>query len=107
MNAPSKVLAAALLAASPSCFVGSAGAAPLGTSLSLQDAVSPAAQTVQWRGHGWGGGHWGGGHGWGGGPGAGLAAGALLGGADAASRPWYGYGYDYDYAPGYYSYGYD
>jgi hypothetical protein len=38
--------------------------------------------------------------------GAGLAAGAIIGGAVAASGP-YGYGYGYDYAPGYYGYGYD
>jgi hypothetical protein len=35
-----------------------------------------------------------------------LAAGAIIGGAVAASRPWYGYDYDTDYSPGYYSYGY-
>jgi hypothetical protein len=44
-----------------------------------------------------------GGRGWGwGGPAAGLAAGAIIGGAIAASQP-----YGYDYAPGYYGYGYD
>ena len=108
MNLPSKTLAVALLAATSSGFVGTAGAAPIGPSLSLQDAAGSSVQTVQWRGHGgWGGGGWGGGwrgHGWGG-PAAGFAAGAILGGAVAASRPWYGY--DYDYAPGYYGYGYD
>ena len=36
-------------------------------------------------------------------PGIGLAAGAIAGGAIAASRPWYGYG-DYDYGSGYYGY---
>jgi hypothetical protein len=105
MNLPSKVLLAALLAASPSGLVGSAAAAPLGMPLSLQDAASPAVEAVQWRGH-WGGGRgWGGGHGWWGGPAAGLAAGAIVGGAIAASRPWYGYDYDYDYGPSYNSYG--
>jgi hypothetical protein len=107
MNLPSKTLAVALLAATPSWFAGPAGAAPLGAPLSLQDANGSSVQTVQWRGgghRGWGGG-WGGGHGWWGGPGAGFAAGAIIGGAVAASRPWYGY--DYDYAPGYYGYGYD
>jgi hypothetical protein len=33
----------------------------------------------------------------------GLAAGAIVGGTIAASRPWYGYGgYSYDYSPSYY-----
>ena len=36
-------------------------------------------------------------------PGIGLAAGAIAGGAIAASRPWYGYG-GYDYGSGYYGY---
>jgi BA14K-like protein len=102
MILPSKTLAVALLAATSSGFVGTAGAAPIGPSLSLQDAAGSSVQTVQWRGHGGWGGGWRG-HGWGG-PAAGFAAGAILGGAVAASRPWYGY--DYDYAPGY-SYGYD
>jgi hypothetical protein len=108
MNLPLKTLAVALIAATSSWFAGAAGAAPLGASLSLQDAASPMVQTVQWRGghRGWGGG-WGG-HGWWGGPAGGLAAGAIIGGAIAASRPYgYGYGYGYDYAPGYYGYGYD
>ena len=109
MNFPSKTLAVALLGASSACFAGTAGAAPLGAPLALQEASSPMVQTVQWRGHrgGWGG--WGG-RGWGGG--AGLAAGAIIGGAIAASRPYgydYGYapGYSYGYGPSYYSYGYD
>jgi BA14K-like protein len=89
---PSKALAVALLGATPSWFAGSAGAVPLGAP-GLQGAAGAAVQTVQWRG----------GRGWWGGPAAGLAAGAIIGGAVAASRPWYGY----DYAPGYYSYGYD
>jgi hypothetical protein len=33
-----------------------------------------------------------------------LAAGAIIGGAVAASQPWYGY--NYDYAPGYDGYAY-
>jgi hypothetical protein len=108
MNLPTKALAVALLAATSSWGAGAAGAAPLGsTSLTLQDASTPAVQTVAWRGGfgrgGWGGG-WRGGHGGGwGGPAAGLAAGAIIGGAVAASQPWYGY----DYSPGYYGYGYD
>jgi hypothetical protein len=100
MILPSKILAATLLAATPAWFVGSAVAAPIGASLGLHDGSGPAVQTVDWRGgRGWGG------HGWWGGPAAGLAAGAIIGGAVAASQPWYGY--DYDYAPGYYNYGYD
>jgi hypothetical protein len=110
MNRPSKALAVALLAATALWFAGPAGAVPLGSSLSLQDAAGAGVQTVAWRGGGgrgfgggWhGGGGWRGG-GWGGAA-AGLAAGAIIGGA-VASQPWYGY--DYDYAPGYYSYGYD
>jgi hypothetical protein len=107
MNLSSKTLAVALLAAAPWWLVSSASAAPLGAPLALQDgagaSVTSPVETVQWRGgRGWGGG-WRGGHGWWGGPAAGLAAGAIIGGAVAASQPWYGY----DYAPGYYSYGYD
>jgi hypothetical protein len=114
MNLSTKALAVALLSATSTWGAGAAGAAPLGNSLALQDASAPAVQTVAWRGGvghgGWGGrGGWGGGRGgWGwGGPAAGLAAGAIIGGAIAASQPYgYGYGYDYDYSPGYYSYGY-
>jgi hypothetical protein len=81
MNLPSKTLAAALLAAAPSWFAGSADAAPLAAPLSLQDAASPAVQTVQWRG--------------------GYSAAPVVGSGYGAG--YYGYGYD----PGYYSYGYD
>jgi hypothetical protein len=103
MNLPSKILAAALLAATPAWFAGSAAAAPMGVPPGLHDAAAPAPEAVAWRG-GWGGRGWGGwgGRGWGG-VGAGLAAGAIIGGAVAASEPWYGY----DHAPGYYGYGYD
>jgi hypothetical protein len=107
MNLPSKTLAVALLAAISSWSAGSANAEPLGARPAWQDAASSPIQTVEWRGgghRGWRG--WGGGRGWGG-PAAGLAAGAIIGGAAAASQPWYGYDYDYDYAPGYSSYGYD
>jgi hypothetical protein len=115
MNLPSKVLAVAVLAATAPWFAGSAGAAPLGAPLALQNAAGSAVQTVQWRGR-WGG------RGWWGGPAAGFAAGAIIGGAVAASQPWYGYDYygyspsyygyspsyyNYGYAPSYYSYGYD
>jgi hypothetical protein len=105
MNLPSQAFAVALLAATPSMLPGSAGAQPPGAPL-LQDTGSATVETVAWRGgfgHAWGGG-WRGGHGWWGGPAAGLAAGAIIGGAVAASQPWYGY--DYGYAPGY-AYDYD
>jgi BA14K-like protein len=103
MNLPSKAFAVALLAAAPSWLPISANAGPLGAVFAQQDA-GPTVQMVQWRGgdhRGWGGGWHGGWRGWGG-P-AGFAAGAILGGAVAASQPWYGY----DSAPGYYSYDYD
>jgi len=99
MNLPSKALAVAVLAATAPWFAGSAGAAPLGAPLALQNAADSGVQTVAWRG-GWGG------HGWWGGPAAGFAAGAIIGGAIAASQPWYGYDY-YGYSPSYYGYGYD
>jgi hypothetical protein len=99
MNLTSNILAVALLAATP--LASPAAAAPISAPLSLQGAAAAGSpvQTVEWRGghRGWGG------RGWWGGP-AGLAAGAIIGGAVAASRPWYGY--DYDYSPGYYGYGY-
>jgi hypothetical protein len=105
MNLPSKILAAAVLAATPTLFTGPAAAAPIGASSALHDTANPGVETVAWRGgfggHGWGGHGWGG-RGWGGAA-AGLAAGAIIGGAVAASQPWYGY----DYSPGYYGYGYD
>jgi BA14K-like protein len=108
MNLMSKTLAVCLLAASPACVTGVATAAPLGAPLGLRDASpdqTAPLEAVQWRGH-WGGHGWGGGwggHGWG----PGFAAGAIVGGALAAS-PWYGNDYyDYDSGPGYYSYGYD
>jgi hypothetical protein len=90
MNLPVRTLATALIAGSALSLAGTAGAVPLGASLSLRDASTPAVQQVQWR-RGWG---------WGG-LGVGLAAGAIIGGAIAASS--YGYGYGY---PGYYGYGY-
>jgi hypothetical protein len=100
MNLPSKAFAVALLAAAPSWFAPSANAGPLGASLAGQDAGA-SVQMVQWRGgdhRGWGGG-WRGGHDWWSGPAAGLAAGAIIGGAVAASQPYY----SYDYDPGYYA----
>jgi hypothetical protein len=91
MNLLNRTLAVALIAGGASSLSGSADAVPLGASLSLRDASTPALQTVQWRGWGWGG------------FGVGLATGAIIGGAIAASTyPAYSYGYGY---PGY-GYGY-
>ena len=66
-----------------------AAATPLAAPSAVQNAVTPAVETVQWR---WRRGAW-----------APLAGAAIIGGAIAASRPW---GYDnyygdYAYAPGY------
>jgi hypothetical protein len=68
----------------------------------LQNAAAPSIEAVQWR-RGWrgrGGGGWG----------PGIVAGAIVGGAIAATQPWnygyydgYGYGPGYGYAPGYYA----
>jgi BA14K-like protein len=100
MQNKTRLLAVALVAASIPGFSSVAAAAPLSQPLALQDraaATAPPVETVQfrrwggWRGRGWG---W-----WG----PGLAAGAIVGGPIAASRPW-GYGYydpGYAYAPGY------
>jgi hypothetical protein len=95
MSLPSMVFAC-LLIATPLGLAGTASAAPIGAPLGLHAAAGTTVETVQWRGR-WGG--WRGGPGWGWG---GLAAGAIIGGAIAASQPWYGY----DYAPGYYGYSY-
>jgi hypothetical protein len=99
MTSISRMLSGALLVGAALPLATPAGALPLGASLQLRDASTPAVQTIQWR-HGWGGGHWGhrGGWGWGG-VGLGFAAGALIGSALAA--PYYPYGY---YAPGYYAF---
>jgi BA14K-like protein len=99
MKVPLKLLAAAAFAVGASGFAVPAGAAPITAPSSLQNAASAPVESVQWRRWGWG---------------PGLAAGAIIGGAIAASRPWYGYDYydDYAYSPGYsyyaaptYSYG--
>jgi BA14K-like protein len=109
MKVPCKLLAAAVFAVGTPSFVAPAAAAPITAPSSLQNAAS--VETVQWRRWGWA---------------PGVAAGAIIGGAIAASRPWYGYNYyddyaydpgysygpsgynsyNYDYAPGTYSYGY-
>jgi BA14K-like protein len=107
MKVPCKLLAAAAFAIGTPSFAAPAGAAPITAPSSLQNAASAPVESVQWR-------RWGGWRGWG----PGLAAGAIIGGAIAASRPWYGYGYynnydDYAYSPygtgpsGYNSYNYD
>jgi hypothetical protein len=97
MNLRTNMLAAALIVGGASSLAGSADAVPLGASLSLKDASTPAAQTVRWR-RGWIG------------LGVGLAAGAAIA---SSYRYNYGYGYGYGYAPAYgygyapaYSYGY-
>jgi hypothetical protein len=100
MKAPCKLLAAAVLSAGALALAVPANAEPIAAPSSLQQAAAPTVETVAWRGGGW--------RGWG----PGLAAGAIIGGAIAATQPWYGYGYynDYAYAPGYdapsYSYEY-
>jgi hypothetical protein len=90
MNLPTKMLATALIAGGVSSFAGSADAVPLGASLALRDASTPAVQTVRWRGGGWIG------------LGLGLAAGAAI--ASSYRYNYYGYGYGYGYPA--YSYGY-
>lgn len=105
MNSLTKMLAVALAAGGVSSLAGSADAVPLGASLSLRDASTPAVQTVRWRGGGWIG------------LGLGLAAGAAIASSYRYNYYGYGYGYpaySYGYAPAYgygyapaYSYGYN
>jgi hypothetical protein len=93
MRISSKLLATAVAAAGAMSFNIAADAAPIMAPSSLQNAAAPPVESVQWRRWGWA---------------PGLAAGAVIGGAIAASRPWYGYNNyydDYAYAPAY-SYGY-
>jgi hypothetical protein len=103
MNLSSKILAAALMAATAPWLVAPAAAAPISSSPGLQNAAMPSVETVQYR-RGWRGGYRGGGFG---GVGLGLAAGAIIGGAIVgATRPYGYYGYsgydpDYGYAPDY------
>ena len=97
MNSLTKMLAVALIAGGVSSLAGSADAVPLGASLSLRDASTPAVQTVRWRGGGWIG------------LGLGLAAGAAIASSYRYNYYGYGYGYpaySYGYAPAY-SYGYN
>ena len=139
MKLAPKILAAFILGASPSCLIAPVSALPIGTGPGLKDASSDV-ETVRVAsrvgGIGVAGGRyvgagryagarpWVGGPGWR--PGYGLAAGAVIGGAIAASQPSYGdagYGYgayygsdpsyptSYDTGPGYpygaYGYGLD
>jgi BA14K-like protein len=94
MKTASTLLAAAGLAIGAAAIP--ANAAPITLPSSLQSAVTSPLETVQFR-------RWGGWRAWG----PGLAAGAIVGGAIAATTPWYGYNSynDYAYAPGY-SYAY-
>ena len=95
MNSLTKMLAVALIAGGVSSLAGSADAVPLGASLSLRDASTPAVQTVRWRGGGWIG------------LGLGLAAGAAIASSYRYNYYGYGYGYpaySYGYAPAYSGY---
>jgi hypothetical protein len=123
---PATILATTVLAASPLWLACSASAVPIGMGLALKDSPSSDIVTVRavvagragaagrvggvvgggryvgagrWADSGWAGAP----VGWR--PGYGLAAGALVGGAIAASQPGYGYGYDNGPDPGYYGYG--
>jgi len=101
-NLTKGIAVAAIALALPLTMGSSANAAPLmaGSALSTANTVSsPDVTQVRWRGHRGG---WGHRHGGWGGVGAGLAAGALIGGAIAASQgPYYGPGYGYAPGPAY------
>lgn len=106
MNRTFNILAAASMAACALWLAAPAAAAPITSSMGLQNALAPSAETVQYR-RGWRGGDRGGYRG--GRYGAGLVTGAIIGGAIlGATQPYgyYGYGsydpYGYGYAPGYY-----
>jgi hypothetical protein len=93
MKMPCKLLAVAALAAGAGSFAAPAGAAPITAPTSLKNAAAPQVEAVQWR-RGW--------RGWA----PGVVAGAIVGGAIAATQPWnygyYGGPYDaYAYDPGY------
>ena len=103
MTMSPKILAAALVAAAP-WLIAPVVAAPLSSSLGLENAVTRSIETVQYR-RGWRGGYYrdGGivGDGLGlAGAGIGLA-GAIVGGAIVGATHPYGYGPGYAYAPGY------
>jgi hypothetical protein len=112
MRLPTRTLAAALVVAAVPLYAGSASAAPLSQSVGLNNADVGQVEQVQYR-------RWNRGR-WIGPAAAGLAAGALIGGAIAASQyndGYYAYGaaprygaarynsgyYAYGAAPGYYS----
>jgi hypothetical protein len=108
MVVSTKIVAATLVAAAALWVAQPAAAAPMSSSLGLQNAISPLSESVQYR-RGWNGGYRGGyyrGGGFGG-AGLGLAAGAIIGGAIiGATQPYGYYGYSgYDpgssYDPGY------
>ena len=112
MTNSSRILAAALMATTAPWVIASVAAAPLSSSLGLQNAVTPSTETVQYR-RGWRGGYYRGGYYRDGGivgAGLGLAgagiglAGAIVGGAVVGATHPYGYdgyGPGYGYAPGY------
>lgn len=96
MKTSCRFLGVAALVAGTVSLALPAAAAPMAAPSSLHSAGTPSVETVRWRGRGWG---------WA----PGVAAGAIIGGAVAATQPWnWGYGYDgyaygpdYGYAPGY------
>ena len=91
MSTSSRILVAALAAATSAWVVAPAAAAPIASPMMLQRAVDPSVETVRYYGH----------HHGGAALGLGIA-GALIGGAilGAATQP-YGY-YGYPGYPGYY-----
>lgn len=105
INASYKILAAALMITAAPWIVVPVAAAPISSSLGLQNALAPLAETVQYR-RGWRGGYRGSRYG------SGIVAGAIIGGALLGTTQPYGYdgygpGYAYGpgYSPGYYGYG--
>jgi len=117
MTHSSRILAAALMAATAPWLIAPVAAAPLSSSLGLQNAVTSSTETVQYR-RGWRGDYYRGDYYRGGyyrdggivGAGLGIAgagiglAGAIVGGAViGATHPYgyEGYGPGYGYAPGY------
>jgi len=103
MRLPTRTLAAALVAAAIPVYAGSAAAAPLSQSLSLNSADVGNVEQVQYR-------RWNRGR-WIGPAAAGFAAGAIIGGALAPryyNDGYYAYGaapYAAPYDDGYYAYG--